>query len=40
MAHRVEGILLISVAALDIAGNVFGIAWTSIAWPVFVLRQA
>jgi len=37
LAHRVEGILLLAVAVLAIAGNVFGIAWASTAWPVLVL---
>lgn len=37
LAHRVEGVLLLVIAVLAIAGNVFGTAWPSIAWPVLVL---
>lgn len=37
LAHRVEGVLLLMIAVLAIAGNVFGTAWPSIAWRVLVL---
>ena len=37
LAHRVEGILLLAVAILAMAGNVLGIAWASIAWPILIL---
>ena len=37
LAHRVEGVLLLVIAVLAIAGNVFETAWASIAWPVLVL---
>jgi len=37
LAHRVEGVLLLVIAVLAIAGNVFGIIWASTAWPVLVL---
>jgi len=37
LAHRVEGVLLLVIAVLAIAGNAFGIAWASVAWPVLVL---
>ena len=37
LGHRIEGILLLVVAVLAIAGNVFAIVWASTAWPVPVV---
>ena len=37
LGHRIEGILLLVVAVLAIAGNVFAIVWASTAWPVLVV---
>jgi len=37
LTHRVEGVLLLVIAVLAIARNVFGTAWASIAWPGLVL---